>query len=99
MRDAAPGFFHGERWAEFENFQMLGFDERFQGGEIYHARTGAAMVFPGKGHIVNMKSQQPVRHRFQMKSVINESEVFFDLGMACIMPVANGRLRKFAKEK
>ena len=61
-------------------------------GKINSAQTRGsvtiAMVAPGELDVVNMETEQAPVNRFQVVCVIDEAEVFFDLRVAGVVPVA-----------
>ena len=90
MGDAALNLTHAEGGAEFENFDVVGFDDRRERSEIDLASAGRAVVFAGELDIVDMEAGEAVAQRFEMQLMIDEAEVFFDLGVPSVMPISQG---------
>ena len=57
------------------------------------------MIACRKLHVVDMKTGQSVRERIDVHGVTNEAKVLFDLGVAGIMPVTDGRVGEFLEEQ
>src|SRR5262245_29616206 len=70
----APNLFHmghaffdvlnGQRGAELEYLDVLGFDKRFERGEVHATRTRRAMVARRRLHVMDMKPAEPIAERF-----------------------------------
>src|SRR5438067_164705 len=87
VSNAVFDFVGRQRGAEFEDFDVAGFYARLERREIDIAGTRRTMVAPRKLHIMDVESSQMVAHRFQVKHMVDESEVFLDLGVARIVPI------------
>src|SRR6266516_4417701 len=99
MIDAPFQVLHWHARIKLEDFDVLRLHQRFQRAKINHARTGRAMVARRELHVVDVKTRQPVRERTEVHGVMNESEYLFDLRVAGIVPVTNGRAGKFSEEQ
>jgi hypothetical protein len=91
----AFGLFDGQAGTEFEDFDVLAFDHRLESLPIDHAGSWSAMVPPRELHIMDVESSEAISHGSQVKSMIKESDVFFDLGVPGIVPVGHGRRAEF----
>ena len=99
MGDAFFDFVDCEGGTEFEDFDVVGFDAGFEGGEINVARAGRTMVAPRELGIVNVKASEVVAQRFEVEDVVNETKVLFDLGVASIVPINESRAIDVAEKK
>src|SRR5205823_4193119 len=87
---AALDFSQGQRGAEFEDFDVVRFDQRREGREIHFASAGGAVVAPRELDIVDVEPGQPVAQGFEMKEMIDESQVLLDLRVAGVVPINQG---------
>ena len=81
MRHARLDLIDGQGRAELENFDVLRFDHRSEGGKVDLTGAGGAMIFTGELHIMNVEAGQAVTLRLEVQRVIDEAQVFLDLGM------------------
>ena len=95
---AAFGVVGGERGAEFEDFDVLGLHKRLQGGEVDLSGAGGAVVGARILDVVDVKAEEAVAARFQMRPVVDKAEVLFDLRVAGIVPVDEVRAGDFGEE-
>jgi len=56
------------------------------------------MVTRGRLHVVNVEATKPPPHRIQVHRMMQETEVFFDLRMARIVPIDNCRTGELAEK-
>ena len=54
-----------------------------------HAGARRAMIATRRLHVVDVKTREPIPQRFQVHRVTNEAEIFLDLRMSGIVPVAD----------
>ena len=99
MGHAALDLLGRERRAEFKDLDVLRFHERLERGEVHRASAGCAMVARGRLHVVKVEAGQPVRERFQMHRVLDETQVFLDLRVARVVPVAKAGAGQIPKQK
>lgn len=97
--DAAFGVVGGERGAEFEDFDVLGLHQRFESGEVDFAGARGAMVPAGVLDVMDVEAGEAVAAGFQVRPVIEEAEVLFDLRVAGVVPVNEARAGDFSEEK
>ena len=89
----------GKRRAEFEDFDVVGFDDRSKGSKINLAGPGRAVVFAGELDIVDVETGEGVAQGLQMQLMVDEAQVFLDLGVAGIVPIRQGRTIEFFEEE
>ena len=49
--------------------------------------------------IVNVKAGEMIAHGFEMENVVDEPKVLFDLGVASVVPIDEGRAIDIAEKK
>ena len=77
---------------------MVGLNERTQRGEIDHSRAGRAMIPGWKLNVMDMAAQKAMGEVFHVDDVVHEPEIFLDLGVAGIVPIADSRMIKLLEE-
>src|ERR1051325_1793161 len=85
--DALLRFLRRQFGAELEHFDVLLLHERLQRGEVDGAGAGRAVIVAGEGDVMEMEPREVFRHGREVFGVLDESEVFLDLGMAGVVPV------------
>src|SRR4051812_34933305 len=84
---------------QLEHLEVLRSHERLEGREIDHPGSWRAMIAARKLHVVDMEPSEPVGHRLEVESVLNEAKILFDLRVACVVPVADKRIGELFKEQ
>src|SRR5258708_5848476 len=99
MLDAGLDFFHRQAGAELEDLDMRRFYQGPQGGEINRAGAGSTMVAAGKLYVVDVKAKEAITQGLKVHRVVDEAEVLFNLGMAGVVPINQGRAGNFAEQE
>ena len=99
MGNAVFDFVGRESGAEFEDLDVVRFDAGPERGEIDVARPGRTMVPSRKLDIVNVKTGEMIAQRFQVEDVVDETKIFFNLRVAGVVPVDEGRAVDVTEKK
>ena len=97
--DTAFNFLGGEGRAEFEDFQMVGFDEGFKRFEIHGAGAWRAMVTARELDVVDVEANEVGAHGLEVHDMVKEPKIFLNLGVPGVVPVAEVWARQLAEKK
>jgi len=97
--DAVAGVGLGHGGAEFKDFDVVGFHEGGEAGKVHGAAAGGAVVARGELDIVDVEAGEVAGEGVEVDDVVDEAEIFLDLGVAGVVPVDDGGAVDFLEEE
>lgn len=97
--DAFFDFVDCKGGAEFEDFDVVGFDAGFESGEVNVAGAGSTMVASRELDVVNVKACEVAAQGFEVEDVVDETKVLFDLCVSGVVPIDESGAIDVAEKK